>query len=271
MSWTKNDIYLNFQDGNTGEYSHMLVAFDDFDRENYPIYVPVGLDPRSFRPDNGDAVDECYSYQLSWESQAVERRAQHWDYTPKSEAELEATAPGETPQSAASLEVPDYFDEPVSYGDIIEASTAPKSSLGISEEEAEILTESFEADRFPEPDAEGTLEPELETADELQAQREEIAAAAALLVARESALLAEGWDRGATAMRLFQIGEARAFAHGETEPGDEPVNPYRAPAEPDEAEGVADSATAKDIPLVEIVAPEPVLWSGWKAARNARG
>jgi len=80
VTWNTTNIRTAFEEGNTGKYSHMLVAYDSFDGENYPIYVPQGRDPKSYIPSNGDRVDECYSYQLGWTVQAVERRALHWDW-----------------------------------------------------------------------------------------------------------------------------------------------------------------------------------------------
>jgi hypothetical protein len=79
MAWKLADIKAAFDRGAAHGHSHMLVAYDDFDREEYPIYVPKGEDPQAHRPDNGDRVLECYSYALPWAQQAAEPRANHWD------------------------------------------------------------------------------------------------------------------------------------------------------------------------------------------------
>ena len=60
----------------------MIVAYDSYDYEDYAIYVPRGEDPQKHRPSNGDRVMECYSYDLPWETQAAENRANHWECTP---------------------------------------------------------------------------------------------------------------------------------------------------------------------------------------------
>ena len=80
MTWKIPEIKAAFDRGATGENSHMIVAYDDFDREEYPIYVPRGEDPQSHRPDNGDRVMECYSYDIPWAQQAAESRANHWEF-----------------------------------------------------------------------------------------------------------------------------------------------------------------------------------------------
>lgn len=79
MTWNTEEIHEAYKAGDTGEYSHMIVAYDSFDYENYPIYVTHGADPRALRPSNGDRVDECYRYDLGWEAQSKERRANHWE------------------------------------------------------------------------------------------------------------------------------------------------------------------------------------------------
>ena len=192
MTWNTNEIRSAFEQGNTGEYSHMLVGFDDFDRENYPIYVPQGEDPRSHRPSNGDRVDECYSYRLSWASQAAEYRAQHWDYEPKPEPQPEI-------DPADSEVLGEAFDG------IVLKEVQPVFLDGLNS--GEVSTEL----------------------DSIGRQRAEIQAAAELVVAQRAALLAEGWEQGAAAMRAYQIGEARAYDRGETEPSEEPQNPHRTP------------------------------------------
>ena len=84
MAWKIPELKEAFDGGNTGENSHMIVAYDSYDYEEYPIYVPRGDDPQDHRPANGDRVMECYSYDLPWETQAAEHRANHWEFTPHS-------------------------------------------------------------------------------------------------------------------------------------------------------------------------------------------
>lgn len=82
MTWGKPDIKAAYDQGALEGATHMIVAYDDFDYENYPIYVMPGENPHDKVPDNGDRVDECYNYALGWESQSAERRAFHWEYVP---------------------------------------------------------------------------------------------------------------------------------------------------------------------------------------------
>lgn len=79
MGTSKATIESWLKEGNTGENSHMIVATDSFDYEDYPIYVKHGVDPQTRRPTNGDRVMECYSYELPLSSQLAEFRANHWE------------------------------------------------------------------------------------------------------------------------------------------------------------------------------------------------
>lgn len=81
MTWSIQDIKAAYDEGERRGASHMIVAWDSFDDMNYPIYVMPGEDPNEHRPNNGDRVDECYRYDLGWERQARERRAQHWEWS----------------------------------------------------------------------------------------------------------------------------------------------------------------------------------------------
>lgn len=82
MSWSRSEILEAYTHGEAVGASHMIVAFDSFDYENYPIYVMPGQDPKEHKPSNGDHVDECYDYRLGWGAQVVEHRANHWDPAP---------------------------------------------------------------------------------------------------------------------------------------------------------------------------------------------
>lgn len=84
MAWKVPEIKAAFDEGAaSGEHSHMLVAYDDFDYEEYAIYVPRGDNPQAHRPSNGDRVMECYSYDIPWDVQAAEGRANHWEFERK--------------------------------------------------------------------------------------------------------------------------------------------------------------------------------------------
>ena len=78
-TWTLADIRDAYLEGETRGATHLIVAYDSFSGDNYPIYVMPGEDPRKKRPTNGDKVDECYRYALGWDSQSKEHRALHWE------------------------------------------------------------------------------------------------------------------------------------------------------------------------------------------------
>lgn len=79
-TWNRFEIKHAYDEGTTKGASHMLVAWDSFDGENYAIYVMPGDNPRSKMPTNGDSVDECYNYSLGWAAQSRETRARHFEY-----------------------------------------------------------------------------------------------------------------------------------------------------------------------------------------------
>lgn len=79
------EIKVWFDAGKEDNASHMIVATDSFDMEDYPIYVQHGDDPQDCTPKNGDSVMECYSYNLTWEEQAAENRAHHWEMYSKAD------------------------------------------------------------------------------------------------------------------------------------------------------------------------------------------
>jgi hypothetical protein len=60
--------------------THMLVVMDTFDREDYPVYVKPGENPRAVaRGCSGDRVMECYAFHLDLEQQLHEHRANHYE------------------------------------------------------------------------------------------------------------------------------------------------------------------------------------------------
>jgi hypothetical protein len=79
MAMSRDDIKAAYAYGEAIGATHMIIATDSFDYEDYPIYVQPGEKTREQVPTNGDKVQECYSFALGWESQAREWRAKHWD------------------------------------------------------------------------------------------------------------------------------------------------------------------------------------------------
>lgn len=76
---TLSEIEAWYGEGESKGASHMIIACDSFDYEDYAIFVMPGSNPRDHMPSNGDKVMECYSFALGWESQSKVWRAQNWE------------------------------------------------------------------------------------------------------------------------------------------------------------------------------------------------
>ena len=76
-----SQIKVWFDEGLKDGATHMIVKWDSFDgpEGDYPVYVYPGEDARKVADKNNDSTVECYSYAISWEYQATERRAFHWE------------------------------------------------------------------------------------------------------------------------------------------------------------------------------------------------
>ena len=83
-TWGRAEIKAAYDEGERQGASHMIVAWDSFAGDNYPIYVMPGEDPLKHAPKAGsmDRVDECYRYALGWPRQSAEFRALHWEWDP---------------------------------------------------------------------------------------------------------------------------------------------------------------------------------------------
>ncbi len=77
---TLTDIKRWYDNGDTGEFSHMIVKVDMMDHEDYPVYVSKGDNPREVSARNVERTIECYSYALGWDVQSKQFRAQNWDF-----------------------------------------------------------------------------------------------------------------------------------------------------------------------------------------------
>lgn len=79
----KEEITRAVMKGNTGEYSHVIIAVDRFDYEDYPVYVSYNEDIRKVIMEyQGDihsmtGIMEIYNYNLDLEMQLNENRAYH--------------------------------------------------------------------------------------------------------------------------------------------------------------------------------------------------
>jgi hypothetical protein len=92
---TQDDIRTWLAMAGRAKATHMIVATDQFDWSDYPIFVPSTdyvdddgapiTDPKEVRaiivskPMSG--VMECYDLRLPLEMQLAEQRANHWDET----------------------------------------------------------------------------------------------------------------------------------------------------------------------------------------------
>lgn len=86
MTATRADLERWFDRGLEIEgATHMIVAVDRFDHENFPVYIPTTQDgevitnPRDWKIPEMHGVDECYDLRMSKADQMAERRAHHWE------------------------------------------------------------------------------------------------------------------------------------------------------------------------------------------------
>lgn len=83
MGTTREEIREWFEQGVKQGATHMIVACDTFDYEDYPVYVTPGQDPRAvadgYSGKNMQSVMEVYALHLDMETQLAERRAFHYE------------------------------------------------------------------------------------------------------------------------------------------------------------------------------------------------
>lgn len=94
MTATRADIERWLEEGRDRGASHVIVARDSYDNDNFPLFVMPGQDPRKVYEDrraeyarnsSGDlflGADECYDLGMDAAAQLAERRANHWDPHP---------------------------------------------------------------------------------------------------------------------------------------------------------------------------------------------
>lgn len=78
MVTLKQTIQEWFDRGVQQAASHMLVACDTFDYEDYPVYIQPGESSRDRAKNLGDKVMECYDLSMDRDAQLAEHRAFHW-------------------------------------------------------------------------------------------------------------------------------------------------------------------------------------------------
>ena len=83
MAASYSDILGWLNSGKNSENTHMIVVCDDFDYEDYPVYVGKNEDVREiynkYNGKNMQRVMEVYSYSLPLDEQMKERRAFHFE------------------------------------------------------------------------------------------------------------------------------------------------------------------------------------------------
>jgi hypothetical protein len=81
MATTQDKIRCWLERGKQGNATHMLVACDTFDYEDYPVYVQPGQDVAArvagLNGKNMQRVMEVYNFALPLEAQLNENRAWH--------------------------------------------------------------------------------------------------------------------------------------------------------------------------------------------------
>ena len=80
MGTTRSDIKGWLDEGARQGASHVIVACDTFDHSDYPVYIPLGNNPRAYPLGSMQKAMECYDLSLPIEGQLAEPRANHWDY-----------------------------------------------------------------------------------------------------------------------------------------------------------------------------------------------
>lgn len=83
MGTTREEIAGWFDRGVKKGATHLIVACDTFDHEDYPVYVEPGEDPREvaarYSGVNMQTVMEVYALHLDKATQLAEHRAFHYD------------------------------------------------------------------------------------------------------------------------------------------------------------------------------------------------
>jgi hypothetical protein len=80
MAVSKTEIRSWLQRGKDEGATHVLVACDTFDWEDYPVYVKPGETAREHagRLGSAETIMEVYDLSLDLEAQLAEVRAFHW-------------------------------------------------------------------------------------------------------------------------------------------------------------------------------------------------
>lgn len=117
MSTSKEEIRRWLEDGKHTGATHVIVAVDQFDQEDYPVYVMPGQDvhavEKGIRESSMQGVMEVYSMALDIEQQLGERRAFHYEVAPNEKIEMPIhTTDGRTVGVVQKFDVTPRTDEP---------------------------------------------------------------------------------------------------------------------------------------------------------------
>jgi hypothetical protein len=73
---SREDLRGWFNEGLELGATHMVIKYDDFDYEDYPVFILPGYDVRKIA-EKGDKTMEVYNLSLGWEAQSLGRV---WNY-----------------------------------------------------------------------------------------------------------------------------------------------------------------------------------------------
>lgn len=86
MSTTKEEIRSWLDEAKEKGATHLIVACDTFDYEDYPVFVMPNENPRAkaekYNGKDMQRLMECYALHLNWDEQLGERRAYHYECAP---------------------------------------------------------------------------------------------------------------------------------------------------------------------------------------------
>lgn len=92
MATTQSEIREWFERGKRGGATHMIVACDTFDHDDYPVYVKPSESVREkaaeYNGKNMQRVMEVYALHLPMEAQLAEHRAFHYESAPAVQSEM---------------------------------------------------------------------------------------------------------------------------------------------------------------------------------------
>lgn len=71
MTHRLSDIKADYDRGARTNATHMIIFYDSFSGDNYPVYIHPGESVKDAVDASQDKAEEIYKYSLGWESQAT--------------------------------------------------------------------------------------------------------------------------------------------------------------------------------------------------------